>query len=113
MGNTELAIVAAEAKAKLEGITGLGDRLIAAMKAAKGHWLVLDKDVQLRGAIAAVLMVLEEEGNTEDSERIKKELGTLQALSAATSGVPVNFAALDLPANPVGLLKLWHEIQDG
>lgn len=106
----ELMIVATEAKAKLKGITDLEERLLAAMRASKDHWMVLDKEVQLRGAIA-VLMILEDEGNDEDRDRINEELRALQTLNAAASGISVDFSALGALKNPVGLIRLWEAVQ--
>jgi hypothetical protein len=112
MSDTLMAIVATEAKHAAEREPTLEGKLRAAMKVAANHWMVLDRDVQLKGALAAVLQVVGIESG--EGQRIQHELRLHRALSAAASGVPVDFAALlgdeDEPRpEPVRIADLWRE----
>ena len=100
-----ISIIAAEARDSVAKAATVNDKLRAAMKVAHRHWMVTDPDQQLRGALAAVLL----DCAPDDKERLTKEVRALSALSAGTSGLPIDFAALDLPEKPIGVLKLWHE----
>lgn len=101
-----IAVTQAESAAK--GKESLVDRLKAAMRATKDHWLLTDEDGRFRAAIGGVLLISDE----ETQERIKKELLILRTLSAAIEGIPVNMGALQLePGDAIGLMKLWKEIK--
>lgn len=101
-----LALICAQTITLPESGT-LEELLTVAFKKAKGFWLTTDDNVRLQGGIIAV-------GNHlgmdhPDFERLSKEMKVLGALSAATSGVPVDFAALGEPdPNPIGVLALYR-----
>lgn len=79
------------------------------------HGMALSSDENnLLGALAAVLSFLAEHDRHEDKARLEHELKLLRGLSAATHGVPVDFASLfseygDDAPKPVGIHGLWRE----
>lgn len=109
MDNT-LLIAIAEIRPIVKENAGkpLEDRLRIAMRKIIGYWCVTDEDKQFRAAIGAVLC----EADDEEKIRIEEELDTLKVLNAAISGVPVNFDAVRISENPIGLVKLWREIKE-
>ena len=102
-----LALVVAESEGAVVPGETLKERLTAAMRKAQGHWMVLDKDTQFRGAIGAVLKTATEEEKAE----ILKELEGLRMISALISGVPVDLESLEDKGPNVGLLGLWRATQ--
>lgn len=100
-----ILIAITELKQDVDNNTPIEDRFRAVMKKAKNHWLVVNEDDQLRAAIGAVMLTATE----EEQERINAELAVIKALSAATSGVPINFDALEMNETPIGILNLWKE----
>ena len=113
-----LSLCAMEGKqAALNAGVAIEDQLKAAMNATANHWMVLDEDTQFRGAIAGVLLVAEERGDTETQERLTHEVQLLRGLSALLAGVPVDAEQLvakteDGP-KPLGLIKLWRHVKHG
>ena len=111
MSDAMLSIVAAECKDPCANESDLLERIKKAMKpVANGHWMVMDEDMCMRGALAAVL--LDPETTEDDKRRITFTLEQLHAIGAMISGVPVDVErALDNPdeIEPVPLVKLWHE----
>ncbi len=106
--STLVAIVMTEAKAAGEGIEDFEEMCRACMTIAAEHWMVLDEDEQFRGAIAAILMLADE----EHKSRVKYTVKMLKGLNAATSGVPVYFEALvDFEVKMVPIVKWWQEIK--
>lgn len=104
----ECEIVAREAGAN----ASLEDRARAAMYAAKHHWLVTDEDDQFTAACEGLARAVE----GDDFERVKDDFERLHkaasVLAAMTSGVPVDFDALEIPEpaeNPLGLKRIWLE----
>src|SRR5712671_2824152 len=76
-----LSLVVSECEHLVKECTGgLEDKLRAAMNAAKDHWMVLDKDVQLRGAIGAVMLHYGKD--SEEYKRLAFEVEQLRKLSA-------------------------------
>lgn len=106
MSDNLAMLVAMEAKMAIKPEDSLEDQCRAAMKAAKGHWMVLDEDTQFKGAVAAIYELSDE----ETRGRIVVELEALKALSALLSGVPVDFENVTIPDNPIGLRDLWQEV---
>ncbi len=113
MNEVEMSIVAAEAKTACKDEPDLIERIKKAMRSARNHWMVLDPEIQLRGALAAALT--ESEG--ADRERLERSIERLKKasaiLSALASGVPVDFDAVELPsdednAETIPILKLWE-----
>ncbi len=103
----DLMIVIAEAKSAAEGKNTLEDKLTAAMNAARNHWMVIDEDKQFRGAVGAVMLLVDD----ETRDRIELEMKTLNAMSAIFSGVPVDIERVEVAEDPIGLLKMWKELK--
>jgi len=105
-------ILANEAKSAAESNGGsIVDRFKEAMKVTKSHWLVIDEDSRLRGAIAGVMMSYDK--GTIEYERIDKEVRMLNQFSAmiqaANVGLTVNPPDVDDDFEPIGFLNLWKE----
>lgn len=107
VSNIQLAVgmIEAENRERLQAAATAADKLRVAFKGARNHWMFTDEDEQMRGAIGAAMHHM----STEDREIIEKELRALQAISAATRGLPINFEAVEIPENPIGILKLWAD----
>lgn len=101
-------IAVTQAKSAAEKETTLEARLRAAMNATKDHWLLVDEDARFRAALGAVLLL----SDTEDKDRIEKEVRELRTLSAMVSGVPIDFNEVKAIENPMGLVKLWQELKE-
>lgn len=108
-----LSIIAAECGAACKDEPDLIKRIKKAMApVANGHWMSLDEDTNIRGAIAAVL--LSPETTEDDKKRIEFTFSQIRALAALTSGVPVNMAAVAAnpeEIKPISLVSLWHEVK--
>lgn len=114
MTDVMLAIVAMEAGIACKGEPDLIKRIKKAMRSARGHWMVLDPEIQLRGALAAAL----QESEGADRERLETSVERLKKASALiaalTAGVTVDFDALaeDDPSEDgvedIPILKLWE-----
>jgi hypothetical protein len=108
-----IAAVGAREAAENAG-PALEDRLRAAMRATHHHWLATKEDDQIMAACEGAAQAV---GEGPDRERLIAELKVWQALSAAISGVPVDFGAMvpddeaDRP-EPVGIRKLWLEVTE-
>ena len=114
MNDAMLAIVAVECRDAVDSCEGgLTDKARAAMEKAKDHWMVLDKDIQFRGAVGALLLHYGKD--SPEYERISQEIAGLRKLSAILQagavGLSVNLTEDDLPKHePIGLMKMWQEI---
>ena len=113
MSDVQLMLVIHECKGAVEKCEGsLDDRLLAAMNAAKGHWMVLDKDTQFRGAVGAVMQHYGQD--SDEYKRMAHELESLRKFSAfiaaSQAGLSTNFPepAEDAP-KPIGMMGLWHQ----
>ena len=104
--NHLIMLVMMEARTAIKPEDSLEDRCRAAMKAAKGHWMVLDENLQFQGAVAAVL----ETANEEEEARIMDSLHALKTLNALLNGVSVDLDGYEAPTNPLGLNKIWQEV---
>jgi hypothetical protein len=106
-----VAIAAVEARAAAEEAgLALEDRLRAAMRVTHHHWLATDESDQIMAACEGTAQAV---GDGPDRERLIAELRVIQALSAAMSGVPVDFDAMLADENrpePVHIRKLWAEV---
>jgi len=92
--------------------TPLEERCKAAFKAARGDdgWPCENADEQFGGAIGAVLLTC----NDNEREQVEQSLNVIKALSAAISGVPVNFTHMLLDnENVLPLMAWWHESAQG
>ncbi len=103
----DLMIVIAEAKSAAEGEDTLEDKLTAAMNSARNHWMVLDEDKQFRGAVGAVMLLVDD----EDKHRLELEMKALNALSALMSGVPIDIDTIEVSDDPIGLMKMWKDLK--
>jgi hypothetical protein len=107
-----IAAQEAEEAARNASDTSLEGRLRAAMSCTVNHWLATNEDDQFMAACEGTARVVDD----EERERIENSLRLLQGLSAAASGMPVDFKAL-LPEDGeerlgIGLQPLWREIKD-
>ena len=88
------------------------ERARAAFVAAHAQgtgWMLSSDDQRFKAGAAALYLV----ANEEDRTRIKHELDMLAALSAAQSGIPVDFGAMlggEDPPKPIGLLGIFREV---
>jgi len=101
-----MAIAVTEAKAAAENETTLEGRVKKAMETTKHHWMLTDEGGQFNAAVAAAMLL----GSEEEKARLQMEFSQLQALNAAISGVPVDFGQMEPMEKPVGLMKIWKEI---
>jgi hypothetical protein len=110
MSNT-LMIAAMETRAilKEKSFATLEEKLRAAMELTKDHWMAVDENERFQAAVGAVLC----DASQEDKARIQAELQPLKMLGAAAQGIPVDFSQMVVPENPIGLMKLWHEVKAG
>jgi hypothetical protein len=109
-----LMIAASEARHAIKNMSGdVVEKLKAAMKATRNHWMATNEDEQFKAAVIAVMLHYGE--GTDEYNRLKWELENLKrfsaALSAAQAGISVDFTSVvqeEEKANkPIGLLKLW------
>lgn len=109
MNDAALMIAATEAKHGIEGkeFPSIAEKLKAAMRLTKDHWMVTDEDTQFRAAIGAVLLT----ASPEEKTLIESELRCLKMLVAASQGVPVDFSQMQVPENAIGLNKLWQDVK--
>ena len=106
MNDRLMSFVMTDAEQAIKPNDSLEDRLRCAMKAAHNHWMVTDENDQLRGAVAAVIHLSADQG---EKDRLTKEFRALGVMSAAMSGVPIDWTQVEMPANAVGILSLWDE----
>ena len=105
MVKTATAFVESEAKEELEKCKTVEDKVRAAFKVAKDHWMFTDENIQMNaGLYAAALHCSEEEIN-----RLKREMDFIRSLSAGMSGVDVNMP--DYPEDAVDILGIWAKIE--
>lgn len=83
---------------------------------ALDHWLVTDDENRLRCACGVLLLLLIEDERHEEKLLVERELSAVAALSAAISGIPVDFArVLENPEDAtkfVGLVRIWQEMRE-
>jgi hypothetical protein len=114
MGDEEFGVIviaSQETRRAADQVEGVENQLRAAMRAALDHWLLTNEDIQIKAAIAGVLMIC----NEEDKARITRELDFWTALSAAISGIPVDMAQVlagQEGYEPIGLRRLWEEVKE-
>ena len=103
---SQIAVI--EAKSAASGVSGLENRLLAAMRATRNHWLLTDDNRRFNAAVAAVSL-LSDDG---DRRRILQEAKGLSMLQSALSqDMPVDLDELcKLKFEPIGLLNLWRRV---
>ena len=106
MSNSEMVAIT-EGREACRGEKRLKDRLLAAMKCLKNHWLVTDEDDRLRLAICAVVL----ESGEEDVKTVKEEWNALRALSDILSGRGGNAGDIKIPEKSVGIMRMWKEMK--
>lgn len=89
----------------------VAEMLRKAFKEAKNHWMVLDEDPQLKGALNAVLTKLGE--GTPEYQRLEEEIRLLGKMNAWLHAAQLGVAG-DPPSVPegfeaIGIMKLWKE----
>jgi hypothetical protein len=114
--NTLLMLVVSEAQHAIKGKTGdVRTILRSAMEATKDHWMCLDEDTQMLGAIAAAMQHFGE--GSPEYEQLKSEVLLLRQFSAlihaAQSGLHVAMPEVDESAARIGIMKLWREVKYG
>jgi len=105
-------LVASELKTEALKHDSAEEMFRAVAPLAHEHWMVLDKDKQFRGAVGAVVLALDEQGKEEAKAAVMKEIGMLNSLAAAISGVPVDMERAfeqNGEFKPIGLMSIWHE----
>lgn len=113
MSDALLSIVIMSCAQAVERCHGsLEDKARAAMGEAKDHFMVLDRDVQFRGAVGALLLHYGK--GSPEYERIAAEIAGIRKLTAilasAHAGLSVNLTDDDVPKHePIGLMRMWHE----
>lgn len=104
-----MRIAISDIKGKISKDKSIKERLKQAMRIAMDHWLVTAEQEQFRCAVGAVMLTALE----EEKAILSEEMRSLNALSAATQGVPVNFDALEgNPKKWYHLMPLWKEIKE-
>lgn len=98
-------MIEAENREKLAAAETAKEKLQIAFAGARNHWMFTDEECQLKGGIGAAMHHM----NDDDKSRVEAELRVLGAFSSAAGGVPVDFAAMEVPDDPIGVLGLWHE----
>ena len=110
----ELQIAASPVVDQIPKDKQLAERVAFAMRYVREHerdlfWMSYDAndDLKMRTALAAVMLA----GNEEDKDAITRAMKPLRMLSAAMSGIPVDFAALEGTEDVLPLIKMWHDSQ--
>jgi hypothetical protein len=106
----EIRLVSMECESAIGDATDVPEMLKLAFSAAKKHWMVLDKDPQLKGALNATLTKLK---GRPEFERLEKEIELLAQfnafLSAAQMGLNPEVPEIPEGFEPYGIMKLWQE----
>lgn len=108
MSDNVLMIGIAEIRLHLKGIDGLEDRFSAACRQAHELWVTGDDEARFKAAVAATIL---ETSDPIEKDRLVRSTEILKAMSAAMSGIPVDFdrAIPDSDFEPLPLLGIWHE----
>jgi hypothetical protein len=108
----EIQIAAGPVRDQIPADKPLAERVAFAMRYVREHesdlfWMSYDAndDLKMQTALAAVMLA----GNEEDREAIGRAMKPLKMLSAAMSGIPVDFTSLEDYADVLPLLKMWKE----
>jgi hypothetical protein len=106
----QLQIAMLEAQLAVVAGASIEDQLRAAMDVTRNHWMCTDEDQQFRAAVGAVM--LHYGAGTPQFIRLERETRQLQHLSAAMSGLSVDWeqALGGDDYEPIGLLSLWRSI---
>jgi hypothetical protein len=96
-----------EGREACRGEKKLKDRLLAAMKCLKNHWLVTNEDERLRLAVCATML----ESNEEDVKILQDEWKALRALLDILSGKGGSAGDIKIPEKSVGIVQMWKEMK--
>lgn len=114
MGNdVMLSLVTSECEDAVKRCSGgLEDKLRAAMNVAKDHWMVLDREVQFKGAVGAVMTHYGKD--SWEWMRIEAELNKMRQLNAFLMAAQAGLLpSLPEPCTdepePIGMMKMWHD----
>lgn len=103
-----ILIVATEAKSAGEGVEDFEAMSRACMKQAVNHWMVTDDGQRFHGACVAIYELADD----TMKERVKHTLDMLRGLSAASSGLPIDFSQMMAgDVEPLPLVKWWQEVK--
>ncbi len=109
--DVEISLVSLECEGAIGDATDAEEMLRRAFKAAKHHWMVLDADPQLKGALNAVLVKMGD--SHPDKQRLETEirlLGQFNAwLAAAQAGLQASPPEVPEGHESIGVMKLWQE----
>lgn len=106
-----ISLVSHECENAIGDTTDVPEMLRRAFKAAKGHWMVLEMDPQLKGALNAVLVKMGD--SHPERERLITDIRLLGQFNAFIQAAQAGLTA-DVPEIPeghqtFGIMKLWHE----
>lgn len=93
----------------------LEEMILESWRLAEKHaTFATTEELRQRSGLAGVMIALKKTGDDESYYRVEKELEFWRAMTAATSGVPVDFDRLLADhdeSDVVGLAKLWREFK--
>jgi hypothetical protein len=104
MNNTLVSLIVAEAQPEAAKFTTTEDRLRAAFKVARNHFMAPDDSTALVAGLCAVHAI----STPEEQERIVRAKKAIDALSALISGVPVDLEAVEANAAPLPLMDIFR-----
>ena len=113
MSDVMIHLVASECAHHVKGCAGdVKDKLRAAMKVAKNHWMVLDRELQFKGAVGAVL--IHYGAGSPEFRRIEAELTKMRQLNAflmaAQAGLSPQLPEPDADEQePLGMMMMWND----
>jgi hypothetical protein len=101
-----MKIAILEVKDKLDLKAPIEESIKKAMKLMKDHWLICSNEQQFRCAVGAVMLTY-----PDARPDLEAEIKVLQALSAASAGVPIDLeSTFDHEGKVYNLLAIWHEV---
>jgi hypothetical protein len=85
------------------------DKMRASMISIQDHWLLTNKDEQLKVSIAAVLQYCSDRDRKEDCDRIRWELEIISVIFGLSR--EKNILDLDMDKyQPIGMMRIWKEV---
>src|SRR6478609_6514239 len=99
-----ISLVSHECTSACEGMTTIEERIPAAMKAARDHYMRPTENEMFMGACCALYELSDE----PTKARIKSELESIKYLNAMISGVAVDLDAIPKLENPLGLMAAFR-----
>lgn len=118
MYETAAALMEAEIRDKVSGLTKAEDILEIAFKNGFNHWMFTEEQDQFKGAVGAALITLKSGPEFDRINHALRSLGRASALiHALQSGVPVDWDALEKstddpqPQEPIPLNQMWCDVK--